>query len=411
MRSHLAIGLALIVVACGGGAASMSPAATPTAAFTPASTPAAGPTPAPPAATPLSADAIKAIVAASDRTEHDKTLDASRHPAELLAFLGVGPGMTVADLGAGGGYTTELLARAVGPSGKVYGQNDPSLLKRFIEKIWAERLALPADKAVIRSDRPFDDPLPPDAKNLDLVVNYIFYHDTVWLGAARDKMNKAVFDALRPGGAYVIVDASAQDGHGVADAKTLHRIEQSTVENEVAQAGFTLAAKGDFLRNPNDKRDWSSSPGEAGARRGTEDRFVLKFVKPDHEEVRAMHTQRAYTEGPVTEVTYMSIEYGHFEEYIDWLNSTWKPTMEATKKAGLIVGYKAFRLTPKSPEQPNICFMITFENMAALDRGVELEAVAEKVIGSTEVQNKARVGRNGYRRVLGSELMRELVLR
>jgi hypothetical protein len=121
--------------------------------------------------------------------------------------------------------------------------------------------------------------------------------------------------------------------------------------------------------------------------------------------------ERAYTEGPVTEVNYIGVEYGHFEEYIDWLNSTWKPTMEATKKAGLIIDYKVFRLTPKSPDLPNIILWITYKNMAALDRGVEQEAVANKVIGSTEIQNKARVGRNEYRKVMGSEYIRELILK
>ena len=122
--------------------------------------------------------------------------------------------------------------------------------------------------------------------------------------------------------------------------------------------------------------------------------------------------ERAYAEGPVTEVDYIQVEYGHFEEYIDWLNSTWKPTMEATKKAGLIIDYKVFRLTPKSPDQPNVILMITYKNgMAALDKGVELEDVAKKVIGSTEVQNKARVFRNEYRKVLGTELIRELILK
>jgi hypothetical protein len=121
--------------------------------------------------------------------------------------------------------------------------------------------------------------------------------------------------------------------------------------------------------------------------------------------------QRQYSEGPVTLVTYMRIEYGHFEEYIDWLNSTWKPTMEATKKAGLIIDYKIFTATPKSPDQPNIIRMITYKNMGGLDKGVEEEAVAKKVIGSTEVQNKARVARNEYRKVLGDELIRELILK
>jgi hypothetical protein len=81
------------------------------------------------------------------------------------------------------------------------------------------------------------------------------------------------------------------------------------------------------------------------------------------------------------------------------------------KKAGLIIDYKVFRATPKSPDQPNMYLMITYKNMAALDKGVELEAVAKKIIGSTEVQNKARVVRNDYRKVLGTELIRELILK
>jgi hypothetical protein len=122
--------------------------------------------------------------------------------------------------------------------------------------------------------------------------------------------------------------------------------------------------------------------------------------------------ERAYTDGPVTEVNYIHVEYGHFEEYIDWLNSTWKPTMEATKKAGLIIDYKVFTATPKSPDQPNIYLWITYKNAAAaLDKGVELEAVAKKVICSTECQNKARVARSEYRRALGDEYIRELILK
>jgi hypothetical protein len=86
--------------------------------------------------------------------------------------------------------------------------------------------------------------------------------------------------------------------------------------------------------------------------------------------------------------------------------------MEAMKKAGLIIDYKAVRATPKTPDQPNIFLMITFKDgAAAFDKGVELEEVAKKVIGSTEVQNKAREGRNQYRKVLGVEYVRELILK
>ena len=121
--------------------------------------------------------------------------------------------------------------------------------------------------------------------------------------------------------------------------------------------------------------------------------------------------ERQYTDGPVTEVAYIGVEYGHFEEYIDWLNSTWKPTMEATKKAGLIIDYKVFSANPKSPDQPNMFLWITYKNMAALDKGVEQEEVAKKVIGSTEFQNKARVFRKEFRKVLGTELIREIILK
>ena len=120
---------------------------------------------------------------------------------------------------------------------------------------------------------------------------------------------------------------------------------------------------------------------------------------------------RRYTDGPVTELGYIHVEYGHFEEYVDWLNATWKPTMEAMKAAGLIIDYKVVRATPRAPDQPNIVLMITFtDGAAALDKGVEQEEVAKSVIGSTAFQNKAREGRNQYRRVLGIEYVRELIL-
>ena len=75
---------------------------------------------------------------------------------------------------------------------------------------------------------------------------------------------------------------------------------------------------------------------------------------------------RQYSDGPVTEVDYIGVEYGHFAEYIDWLNSTWKPTMEALKKAGLIIDYKVLQAAPKSPDQPNIYLMITLKTRLRL---------------------------------------------
>ena len=121
---------------------------------------------------------------------------------------------------------------------------------------------------------------------------------------------------------------------------------------------------------------------------------------------------RQYSEGPVVEEDLIEVEYGHFEEYVDWLNTVWKPTLEAMKQAGLVVDYKVYRATPNSPGEPNVILWIVFKNgAAALDTGVELENVAKKVIGTTEFQNKARAFRNQYRKVLGVQFIREIILR
>jgi predicted methyltransferase len=224
--------------------------------------------------------AAAAVVAAPDRSDADRALDKGRFPAETLAFFEIRPGMRVAELGAAGGYTTELLARMVGPTGRVYGQNPKSVLERFAEKPWSERLAKPVNAQVVRVDREFDDPLPPEAKDLDAVLIVIFYHDTVWQEVDRERMNRAIFNALKSGGVYGVIDQSARPGTGTSDTKTLHRIEQSVVVSEIERAGFVLDAQADFMKNPADPRDWNASPMAAGEKRGTADRFVLKFRKP-----------------------------------------------------------------------------------------------------------------------------------
>lgn len=226
--------------------------------------------------------AIRAIVDDPARPGHERELDPGRKPEELLRFLDLRPGMRVADLGAGFGYTTFLLARAVGPEGVVYAQNNRFVLERFAEPAWSERLKTPEFANVIRVDREFDDPLPPEARGLDGVVNVLFYHDTFWMGTDRARMNRAIFAALRPGGFYVIVDHSAREGAGGSEAQSLHRVEEAMVVAEVLEAGFERAGSADFLRNPADPRDWNAAPPAATAagKRGTADRFVLKFIRP-----------------------------------------------------------------------------------------------------------------------------------
>jgi predicted methyltransferase len=226
------------------------------------------------------AEAVRAAVGAPDRDERDRALDAGRHPAEMLAFFGIAPGMRVAELIAGGGYTTELLARVVGERGTVFAENPRFILDRFAATPWNARLAKTAMKNVARVDRELDDPLPAEATNLDAVLLVLSYHDTVWMKVDRARMNQAVFTSLKHGGVYGIVDHSARAGAGTRAVETLHRIDEKAVIDEVTKAGFKLAAEADFLRNPDDKRDWNDSPLAAAGKRGTSDRFVLKFVKP-----------------------------------------------------------------------------------------------------------------------------------
>lgn len=224
--------------------------------------------------------AVAQALAAPDRPEADRALDAGRKPEQWLSFFAIAPGQHVAEIAAGGGYTSELLARIVGPSGSVIGENPSIFLQRFAEKPWSERLAKPVMKNVVRSDGEPDAPFPAGTTGLDAVLSVLVYHDTVWQGVDRAAMNHAVFTALRPGGVYGIIDHSGRAGTGATETQTLHRIEESVLRAEVTQAGFVLDGEATFLRNPADTRDWSASPRVAGEKRGTSDRFVLRFKKP-----------------------------------------------------------------------------------------------------------------------------------
>jgi predicted methyltransferase len=221
---------------------------------------------------------IKDALSAPARPASDKGFDAGRKPDQVMAFLGIKPGMQVADLYAGGGYTTEILSRIVGPTGKVYSQNaafEPRF-KRF-EDAWHNRLKAPDLSNVVAVSAPFDADhfLPVKPNSLDAVIINLNYHDLVWRGVNRDKFNASVFEDLKPGGVYGIIDSSAQAGSGTRDVKTLHRIDEQVVIQDVEKAGFKLAAKSNVLRHPDDDRTWL-----VFQHRGSQDRFVLKFVKP-----------------------------------------------------------------------------------------------------------------------------------
>lgn len=222
---------------------------------------------------PSLAQDYAAIVAAPDRADGDRQTDQRRDPVKLLAFTGVKSGMTVLDMGAGGGYSTELMARAVGPTGKVYGQDFESSARA--KERFEARMKADAMKNVVALSRPFDDPLPAEVANVDLITFFFFYHDTTYMTVDRAAMNKKLFGALKPGGFLVIADHSAKPGAGTSVAKTLHRIEESALRGEVEAAGFKLVASGDFLRHPEDPRDERIFQPKVPV-----DEFVLKFQKP-----------------------------------------------------------------------------------------------------------------------------------
>jgi predicted methyltransferase len=220
----------------------------------------------------LSRPQIEAIVGAADRSDADRRNDARRKPVEMLAFSGVRPGMAVLDVSAGGGYTTELLARATGPNGRAFGQTP-----RAPGATLAARLKTPAGAHIVSVVQPFENPAPAEvaAGGLDLVTLMFNYHDFGAMGVDRARLNAAVFAALKPGGFYVIADHSGRDGTGISESSTLHRVEEALVRREVEAAGFRLAAAGAFLRNPADPRD-----REEPVPPMPKDEFVLRFVKP-----------------------------------------------------------------------------------------------------------------------------------
>lgn len=218
---------------------------------------------------------IQAIVDSPDRSAADRETDKRRHPAQLLAFSGVKPGMSVLDIGTGRGYGAELLARAVGPNGSIVAQNDPIVFEKFMKGQWDPRFATPVMANVKTVVRPLDDPVPPGSGPFDLIMFVYMYHDSVWMGRDRKAMNQALFNALKPGGTLILVDHAGNRGTGTTQTDTLHRIEESVVKSELESAGFKLVEEAQFLRNPNDPRDAPFFKATIPV-----DGFVLKYSKP-----------------------------------------------------------------------------------------------------------------------------------
>jgi len=269
--------LVAAMAACVVGACALTPAAP-----APASTPAL-------ASHALTDAQIAAIVNDPDRTAADRDNDRRRKPAQILAFIGLRPGMVALDLVSGGGYTAELLARGIGPTGKVFAQATPrdasrpvpagarapgaGVLDREARLATAKAAAAPIALVLQR----LVDPLPPELTpgKLDVVTVMFNYHDLGALGEGRAQMNRNVFAALKPGGLYIVADHSGRPGTGISESTTLHRIEESFLRSEVEAAGFQLLDAGSFLHNPADPRDRETPEPPM-----PKDEFILKFVKP-----------------------------------------------------------------------------------------------------------------------------------
>jgi predicted methyltransferase len=225
---------------------------------------------------PTSAD-VAARLAAGSRPDADRARDAGRKPAEVVAFLGIEPGMTVVDLIAAGGYYTEVLSWAVGPDGKVYAQNNKFVLEfrdGANDKAMTARLAGGRLANAERLDREMDD-LALTPGSVDAAITALNFHDVY---NSRGPEAAAAFLAsakafLKPGGVLGIVDHHG----GVGDDEQLHRIEEALALAAAEAAGFEVEATSPVLRNEGDDR--TKSVFDEGMR-GQTDRFVLRLRKP-----------------------------------------------------------------------------------------------------------------------------------
>jgi len=214
------------------------------------------------------ASGYQAAIASPIRTDADRKDDAKRKPAEFLAFAQVKPGMKALDIASGGGATAALLTAAVGSKGEVWAQNakpNPKLQERVGNATLPNLHAIVAD---------FNDPVPKGTPPLDLITINMSYHDIANTPADRAAMNKRLYEALKPGGVLVIVDNAAKKGAGLSATKTLHRIDEDTVVEEVTRAGFKLDARSDYLHVASDPREQPFFKMDA-----PDDKFAVRFKK------------------------------------------------------------------------------------------------------------------------------------
>lgn len=211
----------------------------------------------------------------------DAANDARRHPAEVLTFAGVKPGDNVLELVPGEGYWTRIFSGVVGAKGHVYTVWPQGMSKYATKSIanWQELVKKPPYTNVSILQQPDDQLSAPQP--LDVVFtsqNYHDYHDKFMGPVDMAKFNKEVFDALKPGGVYVVIDHVANPADTDA-TESLHRIDPEVVKKEVEAAGFVLDGTSDALKNPAD--DHKAKVFDP-AIRGKTDQFIFRFKKPAH---------------------------------------------------------------------------------------------------------------------------------
>ena len=212
------------------------------------------------------------------RSPEDMARDVHRKPDQILSFWGIQPSARVADLGAGGGYYTKILAQYL-KQGHVAAINSEFLAQneRFAASMTAMNQLAAAHANVSHQVGRFDALNLP--QNLDGALFVNFYHDTLWLGYDRAKMNRDIYQALKPGGTLLVIDHEAPWATGFTTGKTLHRIDAQALLSEVLQAGFQLVKSSQILQRPDDILNESAVDAEQ--RRGQTSRFVYLFQKPN----------------------------------------------------------------------------------------------------------------------------------
>ncbi|MXP48132.1 methyltransferase [Altererythrobacter luteolus] len=218
---------------------------------------------------------VQEALANPERSEAERALDESRMPAEVIAFSGIEEGAVVADFMAGGGYYTALLARQVGPDGRVYAVNPAGF---HDPKVWAPVLR---DNANIRVM-----PVAPQAMliapgSVDTIFTHLVFHDLYWESEQYkfprldvDFVLANWFAAVKPGGSVIVVDHVGPAGDPRKITQSLHRIDPETVIAAMSRAGFTLEKRSDMLQRSEDDGAKNVFDPEI---RGKTDRFVMKF--------------------------------------------------------------------------------------------------------------------------------------